>query len=41
MMRAVGKPFLHPQEVHEFRFVVDDIDEIDIVFGQRAHRRHH
>ena len=24
-----------------FAFVIDDVDEIDIVFRQRAHRRHH
>ena len=40
-MRTVREPFLHPQEIHEFRFVIDDVDEVDIVFRQRAHRRHH
>ena len=41
MMRTVRQPFLHPQKIHELRLVIDDVDEIDIVFRQRAHRRHH
>ena len=41
MMRPVGEPLLHAKEVHELVFVIDDIDQIKIVFRQRAHRRHH
>jgi hypothetical protein len=41
MMRPVCQPLLHPQKIHEFGLVVDDVDEIHIVFRQRAHRRHH
>ena len=34
MMRTVRQPLLHPQEIHELRFVIDDVDEVDIVFRQ-------
>src|SRR2546427_13154479 len=27
MVRTVREPLLHPQEIHEFGFVVDDVDE--------------
>ena len=41
MMRPIREPLLHAKEIHEFGLVVDNIDEVDIVFRQRAHRRHH
>ena len=41
MMRAVGDPFLHAQEVQKLLLVVHDLEQVEVVLGQRAHRRHH
>ena len=40
MVRPVGDPFLHAQQVQQLRLVVDDVEQVEIVFHQRAHRRH-
>ena len=40
MVRTVRDPFLHPQEIQKLLVVVDDFEQIEIVFHQRAHRRH-
>src|SRR4051794_4245738 len=41
MVRAVGDPLLHAQEVEELLLVVHDLDEVEVVLRERAHRRHH
>ena len=33
VMRPVGQPFLHPQEVEQLSVVVDDVEEVEVVFG--------
>ena len=40
VMRAVGKPLLHAQEVHELLVVLDDVEEVEVVLGHGADRRH-
>src|SRR5215212_1171356 len=34
VVRAIGDPLLHAQEVEELFLVVHDLDEIEVVFGQ-------
>ena len=41
MVRAVGDPLLHAQEVQELLLVVHDLEHVEVVLRQRAHRRHH
>ena len=35
MMRAVGEPLLHAQEVEQLLLVVDDVEHAEVVLGQR------
>ena len=41
VMRPVGDPLLHAQEVQQLLLVVDDLEKIEVVFQHGAHRRHH
>ena len=35
MVRPVGEPLLHAQEVQELLLVVDDVEQVEVVLGQR------
>src|SRR5215213_1922379 len=41
MVWAVRNPLLHAQEVQEFFLVVHDLEQVEVVLRERAHRRHH
>src|ERR1700730_2978846 len=41
MMRSIGDPLLHAQEVEELLLVIHHFQHIEVVLHQRAHRRHH
>ena len=41
MVRPVGDPFLHAQEVQQLLLVVHDLEHVEVVLQHRPHRRHH
>src|SRR3954447_8721357 len=41
MVRAVRNPLLHAQKVQKLLLVVHDLEQVEVVLGQRAHGRHH
>jgi hypothetical protein len=39
-MRAIGQPLFHAQKVEQLLFVVDDIEQSQVVLGQARERGH-
>ena len=41
MMRPVGQPLFHAQEIQNLVPAIEDVQHVDVIFGQTAHGRHH